>query len=153
MKTIILNGSPRKDWNTAQLLQSTRKGAESAGAAVEYFDLYDLSFTGCRSCLACKRKGIGEPCKCYYGDELEPIIDRIYKADRLILGSPIYFDTNYPDGEYVFMMSTLTENGDIRWFNNNTSTIVINYYNTPDDGDRWMITEAADFDPTEALEL
>ena len=69
------------------------------------------------------------------------------------LGSPIYFDTNYPDGEYVFMMSTLTENGDIRWFNNNTSTIVINYYNTPDDGDRWMITEAADFDPTEALEL
>ena len=91
MKTIILNGSPRQDWNTAQLLKSARKGAESIGAEVEYYDLYDLKYTGCRSCLACKRKGIGEPCKCYYGDELEPIIDRIYKADRLILGSPIYF--------------------------------------------------------------
>jgi len=91
MKTIILNGSPRRDWNTAQLLKSAQKGAESAGAAVEYFDLYELNFTGCRSCLACKRRGIGEPCKCYYGDELAPVIDRIYQADRLILGSPIYF--------------------------------------------------------------
>ena len=69
------------------------------------------------------------------------------------LGSPIYFDTNYPDGEYIYMMSTLTESGDIRWFNNNTSTIVINSYNTPDDGDRWKITEVGDFDPTEALEV
>ena len=69
------------------------------------------------------------------------------------LGSPIYFDTNYPDGEYLYMISTLTENGDIRWFNNNTSTIVINYYNTPDDGDRWKITEVGEFDPSEALAI
>ena len=46
MKTIILNGSPRKDWNTAQALQSARKGAESVGAETEYIDLYDLTYTG-----------------------------------------------------------------------------------------------------------
>ena len=69
------------------------------------------------------------------------------------LGSPIYFDTSHPDGEYLYMMSTLTESGSVLWFNNNTTTIVINNYNTPDDGDRWKITEAGDFDPTEALEL
>lgn len=51
MKTIILNASPRKNWNTAQLLKSAAKGAESAGAEVEYIDLYDLNFTGCRSCM------------------------------------------------------------------------------------------------------
>ena len=39
MKTIILNGSPRKSWNTAQLLQKARRGAVDAGQAVEYFDL------------------------------------------------------------------------------------------------------------------
>ena len=69
------------------------------------------------------------------------------------LGSPIYFDTSYPDGEYLYMISTLTEYGDIKWFNNNTRTIVINDYNSPDPGDRWMITEAGDFDPTEALRI
>ncbi len=70
-----------------------------------------------------------------------------------MLGSPIYFDTSHPDGEYLFMISTLAETGSILWFNNNSSTIVINSWNKPDDGDRWLIAEVADFDPTEALEL
>lgn len=90
MKTIILNGSPRKKWNTAKVLQSAQHGAESVGSETEYIDLYDLSFTGCRSCLACKRKGM-DRCRCYWRDDLSPVIDRIFKADALIVGSPIYF--------------------------------------------------------------
>jgi len=43
MKTIILNASPRKNWNTAQLLKSAAKGAESAGAEVKYIDLESSS--------------------------------------------------------------------------------------------------------------
>ena len=61
MKTVIVNGGPRKEWNTAQLLKSAQKGAEVAGAETEYVDLYDLCFTGCRSCLACKGKGLRIP--------------------------------------------------------------------------------------------
>ena len=91
MKTIILNGSPRKDWNTARLLKSAQRGAEAAGAETEYIDLFDLKYAGCRSCLACKRKGVPEPCRCYYQDELTPVLERVWQADRLILGSPIYF--------------------------------------------------------------
>lgn len=49
MKTIVLNGSPGKNWNTASLLKEAAKGAESAGIETEYIDLYDLSYTGCRS--------------------------------------------------------------------------------------------------------
>ena len=89
MKTIILNGSPRKNWNTAMMLKEAQKGAESAGAETEYFDLFDLTYTGCRSCLACKRKG-AERCKCFWKDDLSPLIDRIFAADALIIGSPIY---------------------------------------------------------------
>ena len=51
MKTIIINASPRKNWNTAKLLKEAQKGAESVGAEVECVDLYDLDFKGCRSCL------------------------------------------------------------------------------------------------------
>ena len=49
-KTIILNGGPRKNWNTAMMLKEAKKGAESVGAETEYIDLFDLSYTGCRSC-------------------------------------------------------------------------------------------------------
>ena len=89
MKTIILNGSPRKNWNTAMMLKEARRGAESVGAETEYIDLFDLSYTGCRSCLACKRKDAVR-CKCFWKDDLSPVIDRIFAADALIVGSPIY---------------------------------------------------------------
>ena len=89
MKTIILNGSPRKNWNTALMLKEAQKGALSVGAETEYIDLFDLSYTGCRSCLACKRKD-AERCKCFWKDDLSPLIDRIFAADALIVGSPIY---------------------------------------------------------------
>ncbi len=91
METILINASPRKEWNTAQLLKSAQKGAESAGNKTEYIDLYDLNFTGCRSCLACKRTGIEEPCKCYWMDDLSPLLQKIWQSDRLILGSPVYY--------------------------------------------------------------
>ena len=97
MKTVIVNGSPRKNGNTAQLLKEARKGAQEAGRETVYVDLYDLKFTGCRSCLGCKRKGIEEPCRCYIKDELTPVLEAIYDADHLILGSPIYF--GQPTGE------------------------------------------------------
>lgn len=91
MKTVIINASPRKNWNTAEILRKAQEGAESAGAQTEYIDLYDISCTGCRSCLACKRTSLENPCKCYWKDELSPILERIYEADNLIIGSPIYF--------------------------------------------------------------
>lgn len=105
MKTIILNGSPRKNWNTAQLLKEAQKGAESVGDEVEYIDLYDLNYNGCRSCLACKRKGIAEPCKCYWKDDLELVLEKIRNVNRLITGTPIYFSE--PTGGFRSFMERL----------------------------------------------
>lgn len=92
MKTIIINASPRKSWNTAKLLKEANKGAERAGHLVEYIDLYDITSTGCHSCMACKRKGLQNPCKCYWPDQLTAVLDNIYQADRLIIGSPVYYN-------------------------------------------------------------
>jgi multimeric flavodoxin WrbA len=94
MKTVIaINGSPRKKWNTAMMLESALKGAESQGADTELVHLYDLEFKGCTSCFACKLKGGKSYGKCAVKDELTPVLDRIADADALILGSPIYFGT------------------------------------------------------------
>lgn len=89
-KSIVLNVSPRKNWNTAQILKSAAEGANSAGSEVEYIDLYDLDFTGCRSCMLCKRKG-AERCRCYWKDDLTSVISKVYEAATLLIGTPIYF--------------------------------------------------------------
>ena len=91
MKTVIVNGSPRRNGNTAQILKQVKLGAEAAGDEVEYVDLCSLNFRGCRSCLAYKLSAIPEHCKCYWQDDLSPVLESVMKADRLIIGSPIYF--------------------------------------------------------------
>ena len=57
MKVILINGGPRKNWNTHQLLLEAERGAKEAGASTEMFHLYDLDFKDCRSCFACKIRG------------------------------------------------------------------------------------------------
>lgn len=104
MKVLALNCSPRKNWNTAKLLKSALKGAESAGAEVEYIDLYGLNFTGCRSCMLCKRKDV-ERCRCYWKDDLSPVIDKVFSSDVLFTGSPIYLGR--PTSQYFAFMERL----------------------------------------------
>ena len=104
MKTIVVNASPRKKWNTAEILQSAQKGAESVGAETEYINLYDLVFKGCRSCLVCKLKDKTKG-KCYWRDDLQPVIDNILDADCLLIGTPIYF--GQPTSEFRALIERL----------------------------------------------
>jgi|WetSurMetagenome_2_1015567.scaffolds.fasta_scaffold314063_2 multimeric flavodoxin WrbA len=94
MKTVFaVNGSPRKKWNTAMMLEHALSGAASAGAETELVHLYDLNFKGCLSCFACKLKGGKSYGKCAVMDDLTPVLEKITRADAIILGSPIYFGT------------------------------------------------------------
>ena len=93
MKVMAFNGSPRKKWNTATLLEKALEGAASQGAKTELIHLYDLTFKGCISCFACKTKGGKSYGRCAVKDDLAPVFRKIEKADAIILGSPIYFGT------------------------------------------------------------
>lgn len=94
MGTVIaINGSPRKTWNTATLLEHALKGAKSDGAKTELVHLYDLDYKGCTSCFACKLKGGKSYGKCAVNDDLTPVLERIAGADAFILGSPVYLGT------------------------------------------------------------
>jgi multimeric flavodoxin WrbA len=91
MKSIIaINGSPRKKWNTATLLERALAGAASQGAETELINLYDLNYQGCISCFACKLKGGKSYGKCAYHDDLTMVFEKIKQADAIIFGSPIY---------------------------------------------------------------
>ncbi|MDR1165316.1 MAG: flavodoxin family protein [Deltaproteobacteria bacterium] len=85
-----LNGSPRKSWNTASLVAKALEGAQSVGAQTELIHLYDLSYKGCASCFACKKKKTYLNGKCALKDDLSPVLERLETAQGVIMGSPIY---------------------------------------------------------------
>ena len=104
-KVIIINGSPRKNGNTAKMLKEAQKGAEETGAEVEYFNLYDYDFKGCRSCFVCKLKGNKTGGLCAIKDEAKPILEKILQADAVIMGSPIYY--SYPTGVFRMLLERM----------------------------------------------
>ncbi len=93
MKVLGVNGSPRKKWNTATLLEKALEGAASQGAETESFHLYDLNYKGCVSCFACKTRDGKSYGRCAVKDDLSPVLRKVDEAGVIILGSPIYFGT------------------------------------------------------------
>ena len=93
MKFFAINGSHRKDGNTAQLLEKALEGIKSvcSDAEIESVNLYDVPFNGCKSCFACKKINGRHYGKCVYKDDFKPILEEIVRADGVILGSPVYF--------------------------------------------------------------
>jgi multimeric flavodoxin WrbA len=90
MRALAINGSPRKKWNTATLLEHALSGCRVNGAETEMVHLYDHRYQGCISCFACKTIGGKNYGRCGAHDELSPILERAAQAEILILGSPIY---------------------------------------------------------------
>jgi len=91
MNLLAFNGSPRKIWNTAMLLEHALQGAMSEGAETQLFHLYDLNYKGCRSCFACKRIGGFSYGHCAAKDDLTPVFKAVEAADAILIGSPIYY--------------------------------------------------------------
>ena len=86
---VVVNAGPRMGWNTETLLSEAARGAESAGASIQRFDLFRLErYTGCISCFGCKKERFKGHCICR--DGLTPVLDAIRASDGLIIGSPNY---------------------------------------------------------------
>lgn len=103
MKTIVINADPKRRGHNAQLMKKASEGAESVGAEVDYIDLYKLDLSGCRICLICKQDE--ESCKCYWRDDLSPLIEEIFNADTLLIGVPIFF--SHPSSHYMALLERL----------------------------------------------
>lgn len=93
MKVFAVNGSPRKNGNTAILLQEYLRGASSADEKLEMhlISLYDYAFTGCRECYACKLKDGKSYGICAAKDDITELLQEASYADSIVFGSPIFF--------------------------------------------------------------
>jgi multimeric flavodoxin WrbA len=86
MKVIALNGSPKQKGNTYNALYTVCEELNKEGIDTEIIHIGNMDIKGCISCGRC-REGF-----CIHSDdEFKRIVEKIYAADGLLLGSPVYY--------------------------------------------------------------
>jgi multimeric flavodoxin WrbA len=89
MNVIAINGSPRKDGNTANSINVVLEELHREGIDTEIINLAGQTIRGCQFCGTCFRTR-DNTCA-IENDIVNDIIEKIVKADAVILGSPTYF--------------------------------------------------------------
>lgn len=89
MKVVGFNGSPRKKGNTSHAMEIVFKQLEKQGIKTEMIHVGKEKISGCIACHGCVKKQ-NEQCS-IKGDDVNEWIDKIKKADGILLGSPVYF--------------------------------------------------------------
>ncbi|MDO5115101.1 MAG: flavodoxin family protein [Synergistaceae bacterium] len=88
MNILVLNGSPRPNGNTANMISAFRAGAEGAGQHVDVVDICKKKIAGCLACEHCHTKGNGS---CVQKDDMQEVYALLKNAEMLVIASPIYY--------------------------------------------------------------
>ncbi len=86
MKVIGFIASPRKEGNTAWIVNKILEGAKEKGAETQSWYFNDLDIKPCQSCYGCKQGDL----RCVINDDMQKLYDALEHADALVLGSPTY---------------------------------------------------------------
>lgn len=89
MKVLAINGSGRKDGNTAILIRRVLAELEKEGITTELIQLAGLNIPGCAACYRCV-SAKNRQCA-VTNDAVNGCIAKMAEADGIILGSPTYF--------------------------------------------------------------
>ncbi|MFC1635005.1 flavodoxin family protein [Planctomycetota bacterium] len=89
MKVVAFNGSARKDGNTAILIRKVLSELEAEGIDTELVQMAGKTIKGCTACGKCF-KSLDKRCT-VDNDVANECIEKMTKADGIILGSPTYF--------------------------------------------------------------
>ena len=90
MKILVLNGSPRLNGNTADMIAGFQAGAEEAGHSVQVENVAHRNVKGCMACEWCHTKGNGQ---CVQQGDMQQLYPAILSADMVVFASPIYYFT------------------------------------------------------------
>lgn len=86
MKVLAINGSARRDGNTAILINTIFSELNKAGIETEMMQLSGSVIEPCKACWACG----GQKNCVHQKDIFREVFDKMMKADGIILGSPVY---------------------------------------------------------------
>ncbi len=88
-KVIAINGSPRKDGNTAILIRTMLEELKNENIDTELVQLAGEKIRGCTACMKCIENWDR---RCVFDDDIvNDCIEKMAEADGIILGSPVYF--------------------------------------------------------------
>ncbi len=89
MYVVAFNGSPRRNGNTAAMLNMVLEELNAADVRTELVQLGGLHLRGCRACFGCASRKDG---RCaVQDDELNALIEKMLDADAILIGTPTYF--------------------------------------------------------------
>lgn len=89
MRVVALNGSPRLIGNTSAAVNVVLDELEKEGIEVEHVQLYEGNVIPCNDCGSCGIRGDG---RCINeNDSVNGYIEKILRADGVILASPTYY--------------------------------------------------------------
>jgi len=88
VQVYVLEGSPRKNGNTAALLQPFCEELRAGGADVERVFLHDKEIRPCVACRQCQQDWTVFGCP--QQDELQEIFHKLLAADLIVIATPIY---------------------------------------------------------------
>ena len=89
MKVLLINGSPRKEGNTAIALEEVAKQLGKEGIESEVVWIGNKPIRGCIACGQCKAKGLD---RCVFDDDIcNKISEKFKESNALIVGSPVYY--------------------------------------------------------------
>ena len=89
MKVLLINGSPRREGNTATALAEVAKQLEKEGIDSEIVWIGNKPIRGCAACGQCAAKGLG--CCVFDDDVCNEISAKFAGANALVVGSPVYY--------------------------------------------------------------
>ncbi len=98
---LVIIGSPKKEGNTAALVEWFAGAARAGGAEVEVINATKLEtkVNGCQSCRACqKRAEYG----CVFNDGVKLALDKMMGADAIVMATPLYFFSASAQIKHVF---------------------------------------------------
>ena len=108
-KVLLVSASPRKNGNTAQLIEMCARIIEDNGVEAEIVSLVGKEIRSCLACGKCAKLG-----ECKQDDGLNEIIAKLKGSDGFIVGTPVYFGTARGDLmsalQRIGMVSKSTDN-------------------------------------------
>jgi multimeric flavodoxin WrbA len=90
-KVLGIVGSYRKGGTIDQAVSTVLAAAAAGGAATEKVYLLDSRIEFCTNCRNCTQHPGPDPGRCFLEDDMAGLIERVERADALVLGAPVNF--------------------------------------------------------------
>ena len=89
MKVVAINGSPRPNGNTFQLIELVFDAIKEEDNTVET-EIIQLAGKTINTCLSCYKCVKNADNRCVQKDDLNEVYSRMVEADAIVLGAPVY---------------------------------------------------------------